>query len=173
MQVLQPEALVRHLPRRACPPSPSARMPGGGADSRPAFSLPATVQSALRARPETNRRSSGDRPSTNHELRLRVGPPFLLRLPTQRASPSSSRQSPQATAGFPSLSPSIHQSECPLLTRGQPIRSAIHPAFAFVRGGTFQSLPRKRCVRLVGATRCGLKEAAAGRGRLRRPGTLR
>lgn len=55
LQVLQPETLVRHLSHRACPPSPSASMPGGGADSKLAFSLPTTVQSALCTRTATNR----------------------------------------------------------------------------------------------------------------------
>lgn len=102
-------------------------MPGGGADSKPAFSLTTAVQSAPRTRPATNRWRPGDCASTNHELRLRVGPSLHLRLPTERESTSSSRQSPPATASFPALSPSLDQSKCSLSTP-RPANQECGPA---------------------------------------------
>ncbi|CAO2644007.1 hypothetical protein LEMLEM_LOCUS26860 [Lemmus lemmus] len=113
-------------------------MPGGGADSKPAFSLATAVQSAPRTRPVTNRWRPGGHASTNHELRLRVGPSSLLRLPTKREGP-------------------------PLRPHGQPIRRTIRPAFAFVCRGAIQSLVRSRCRRLPPLTPCGLKDVAGSR----------
>lgn len=136
LQVLQPETLVRHLSHRACPPFPFrqyARRRGGlKTGLQPTHYCPI---SAVYSDSHQSLAPWGRSP-TNQELRLCVGPSLLLRLPTQRESTSSFRQSLPATASFPSLSPSFCQSQCPFRpTASQSGVRSIPPLRSFAEAG--------------------------------------